>query len=357
MEQITSINDIVELLLKGVTDFSKYGHVSMQSDGDIVLFNYKSAAMFGNWNYFETVSRGLIINRVTGEIVARPLDKFFNWMERGRKASGHIVTVTEKVDGSMGVLYRQNGQYKIATRGSFDSEQAIWATEYLKANYLLDGLNDELTLIFEIIYPDNRVVVDYGDRSDLVLLAVRNRFTGEVLPFYGGYDKQGVYEIAYLYGFNTPQVYNFNDATSIIECCGVIDSNQEGFVVEFSDGSRWKLKGDRYLELHKLISRISYRSVVKSIINDSYDKFIDALPNEFMNEVLEWKKKADQDIATIREQLQKDFEVAPKGKRRDFALYAKDKKYPAMLFAMLDGKDIDVMIADEILSSEEHYNG
>ena len=31
----------------------------------------------------------------------------------------------EKKDGSMGTLYRHNGEYKVATRGSFYSDQAV----------------------------------------------------------------------------------------------------------------------------------------------------------------------------------------------------------------------------------------
>ena len=160
---ITSISDLQRLALSGVTDWKQYGHVNVRENGDLLLFNYTQMAIFGgDWNPFEMMSRGLIINRRTGEIVARPFDKFWNWLEGGRTASGHIVTVTEKLDGSLGILYRDNGEYKIATRGSFDGEQAVWATNFLKDYYNL-AVPDELTLLFEIVYPENRVVVDYGD--------------------------------------------------------------------------------------------------------------------------------------------------------------------------------------------------
>ena len=49
---------------------------------------------------------------VVGRIVARPFDKFFYWMANGMRASGHIVTVTEKADGSLGILYRHKEQYR-----------------------------------------------------------------------------------------------------------------------------------------------------------------------------------------------------------------------------------------------------
>ncbi|HRF99146.1 MAG TPA: hypothetical protein PLZ51_28235, partial [Aggregatilineales bacterium] len=74
-----------------------------------------------------------------------------------------------KMDGSLGILYRWQGAYYIATRGNFDSDQAIWATIFLRTHYDLHNLADEYTLLFEIIYPDNRIVVNYGQRQDLVL--------------------------------------------------------------------------------------------------------------------------------------------------------------------------------------------
>jgi hypothetical protein len=76
--EITSIQDIITLLQQGVTDFSPYGMVSTKTKGDLVLFNYTNECQYAmRWNYFEQVSRGLIINRVTGEIVARPWTEGF----------------------------------------------------------------------------------------------------------------------------------------------------------------------------------------------------------------------------------------------------------------------------------------
>ncbi|HLA45263.1 MAG TPA: RNA ligase, partial [Aggregatilineales bacterium] len=185
MDAITSIEHIQELTQRGFTAWNQYGDVKVVTRGDLLLFSYTTAAhIANNWNFFERVSRGLVINRQTGEVVARPFDKFFYWLANGEKARGHIVCITEKVDGSLGILFRHRSEYLITTSGSFFSPQARWATRFLQENYVLDGLPDELTLMFEIIYPENRIIVDYESREDLVLLAARNRFTGEYLPFF-----------------------------------------------------------------------------------------------------------------------------------------------------------------------------
>ena len=85
--------------------------------------------------------------------------------------------VYEKLDGSLGILYWLGDEPYIATRGSFESPQAQIATELLRA-YDLSGLDRRRTYLFEIIYPENRIVVNYDDRRELVLLAIIDTATG-----------------------------------------------------------------------------------------------------------------------------------------------------------------------------------
>jgi RNA ligase len=222
-------------------------HATYSYNDDLVVLSYSSEAGRKNrWNFLETVSRGLIINFVTGEVVARPFDKFFGYFEGGRKPKGHLVAVTEKIDGSMGTLYRSNGQYAVSTRNSFDGEQAMWATRFLNSNYDLTGLPQELTLIFEIVYPENRVIIDYGERQDLVLIGARNRFSGKHLCLY-----PSLLELATQHGFTTPRVYAFNSSTELLAATGTLPETQEGYVATYSDDSFFKFKGDRYLEIAK----------------------------------------------------------------------------------------------------------
>src|SRR5689334_6486551 len=123
---IESIADLQAVLLAGETDWKQYGEVNVSFHGDLILFNYSQMAQFQRrWNWFERNSRGLILNVKTGEVVARPFAKFFNYGEEMPADDNEIVSITEKMDGSLGILYREDGQFKIATRGSFISDQAI----------------------------------------------------------------------------------------------------------------------------------------------------------------------------------------------------------------------------------------
>jgi RNA ligase len=344
---IGSIKDICVLASSGETDWSQYGHVYTKEQGDLILFNYTPQAQYENrWNFFERVSRGLIINRKTGEVVARPFDKFFNWGERGRYGKGHIVTVTEKHDGSLGILLRHNGKYKIATRGSFDSEQAIWATTYLHEVWGAGPfIPDRLTLLFEIIYPENRVVVDYEGYAGLVLLAARDRFTGEYEPYY-----PTLYEYSKVSNFDLVSTWPFHSITDIIEATGKIDANQEGWVVEMSDGSRWKFKGDDYVHLHRLISGLSYKKAVEAVRRGKVDELIEIVPDEFLDEFKEWVEEIQRRVWNITSYIEAIFEIAPKESRKEFAIWVKTYHigFAPYLFKRYDNKDyIDLIYRRE----------
>jgi len=337
IENIETVQDIQNLLVSGFSDWKKYGEVNTDIDEDLTIFNYTQKCQFdGRWNFFERVSRGLILNNKTGEIVARPFDKFFNWLEKGEKAKGHIISITEKWDGSLGILYRMNSGYKISTRGKFHSPQAEWATTFLNENYDLSGLPESATLLFEIIYSENRIVIDYKGFSGLILLASRNRFTGEYYPFF-----PVVYELGQTYNFPIPKVYNFNNVVEIIEQTSKIDSSQEGWVVEFSSEQRFKFKGDKYLELHRLISGLSFKHTLEAYQSGTLDYIRSQVPDEFLDDFNNWCTQIENTLTDISDNVEKIFFDAPKETRKDFALWViqNAKRYSAYLFAKYDNRD------------------
>ena len=332
---IQTVNEIAQLLQSGFSDWEQFGHVYTKQLCDLFIFNYSAKAVFsGDWNFFECVSRGLIINRNTGEIVARPFDKFFNWGESDRITLSPIVTITEKMDGSLGILYRVDGVYRIATRGSFDGEQAQWATSFLD-KYDFTDLSNELTLLFEIIYPENRIVVDYGGYSGLILLAARNRFTGEYLPF------DEVIKLGKQYSLTLPPMFSFSDINAIIDSMDDLE-NAEGYVVEFADGQRFKFKSKRYFELHRMLSNLSFKSVLREIQNGTIDAFLETVPDEFLGDVNKWIDIIISTVESVLIDVKSAFNLAPTRTRKEFAQWVavNHKDLAKYLFAKFDGKPI-----------------
>jgi RNA ligase len=107
VDEIENMEDLQHLVVEGVSDWERFGAVRTEGWNELILFDYKSSVQWDNrWNWFERVSRGLILDTRTGEVVARPFDKFFNWGENGVIPDSLPVEAVDKLDGSLGILYR-----------------------------------------------------------------------------------------------------------------------------------------------------------------------------------------------------------------------------------------------------------
>jgi RNA ligase len=129
------------------------------------------------WNPTTRTCRGLIINSETYEVVARPFAKFFNYGEDKADKIGldEMVTVSDKMDGSLGIMYWQPRakQWAIATRGSFMSDQAVWATDWVQKYADPEYFSRDYTYLYEILASWNRIVLEYTWEG-LVLLAIQD---------------------------------------------------------------------------------------------------------------------------------------------------------------------------------------
>jgi len=339
-----STETITGLVREGFDDWSSLGHVAVREsrDGRLLLFNYTREAQYeGKWNWFERICRGLIVNRETGEIVARPFDKFFNWGEMDKPAEGAFIdSISEKLDGSLGIGYQVDGEWKVATRGSFESNQALWSTDFLSKNHDMSQWPKNLTPLWEIIYPDNRVVVNYGHKEAIVLIGMRNRFSGFDLPD----DSIRLY--ASFHGFPRPAIFEFKLIDTLLQSREELDIGHEGWVIRYSDGQRFKVKGEAYLRAHRFLAGASYKAVWKAVRDGVFDDMVDGVPHEFLGEVRGWRRLIGEHIESTKERLEKLIRFAPEGCRKDFAVWATED-HPddaPYLFAMLDGGDVDALI-------------
>ncbi len=154
----------------------------------LTIYNYTERAVYEReWNAATRSCRGLVVDD-DGTVCARPWRKFFNRAEPGAPELGpdEPVVATDKVDGSLGVLYPADGGWAVATRGSFVSDQArhataLWEREYAPRFTPPTGV----TVLVEIVHPANRIVLDYGDRDELVLLGGVEIATGRTVDVAG----------------------------------------------------------------------------------------------------------------------------------------------------------------------------
>lgn len=303
---------------------------SRHPDADLWIYNYTEKAQYENhWTPETLVCRGLILDE-DGHVVARPFSKFFNY---GTPQVGDLpaepFTVTEKIDGSLGILYRLDGDPCIATRGSFVSEQAQEGTKMIREREI--DCDAGTTPLFEIVYPSNRIVVNYGDRRELVLLAAIDNETGRdaPLPVYDG-----------------PKVEH-HGPVPVERLAEREQPNSEGFVVSFQSGLRVKVKFAEYVRLHKIITGVTARMIWQSLKDDDdIDSMLDGIPDEIHRWIMETRAKLTADFEWIEAGCKRVFDARPDTQdRKTIAQYfIASGENPAVLFRMLDGKSYDELI-------------
>ncbi|MEU4703376.1 RNA ligase [Nonomuraea dietziae] len=314
------------------------GYVRLQHHPHLPLtiINYAEKTQYEKaWTQVTLACRGLIIDG-HGWVIARPFPKFFNYAELSQPLPLDAnVKVYDKLDGSLGILYpTSEGRYAIATRGSFTSEQARHATQVWNDRYA-DKMTPEAdhTYLFEIIYPGNRIVCDYGALDDLVLLGAIDNTTGtyvgpEALHWPG--PKTAVF------GYRT-----LGEALFAPPRPGA-----EGFVVHLPDHDLVvKLKQAEYVALHKAVTGMNAR-VLWELLGQGkgFADICEPLPDELHAWVITTGNGLLDQLAaalrTVSDTHEKVVEALPGGwTRRDYALAVAESPLRPWLFNVLDGKD------------------
>ena len=210
-----------------------------------------------------------------------------------------IVQATIKYDGSLGIAFLWNGEVMVTTRRRMDSQQAIWAKQWIGDHCNLSEFQAGYTYLFEIIYQNNTMVVNYPFEG-LVLLTIT--------------DGSG-YELAYEELLRCARTINFFMVTpriigpysEVMWYCGGIEvdqkvitpnfspfstgalpvneKRQEGWVVKFKSGNRLKIIHEWWKNASKL-GQLVHPQVVWLLVkhNKVKDVFGDA-PIQFKTEV------------------------------------------------------------------------
>jgi len=243
----------------------------------LTIWNYTEKVQYeGLWDDVTLACRGLVTDD-KGNIVARPFRKFFN-IEEGKHTPTSKFEVYEKMDGSLGIVFMYGGEWILATRGSFTSDQAIKGRELLN-KYDLNLLSPGYTYLFEIIYSENRIVCNY-DYEDVIMLGCIETTDGNDVDIHCGY---------YKYNFNVVKRYNGISDYSTLK--GMVEDNHEGFVVRFSNGDRMKVKGEEYIRLHKVMTNLSTTAVWEVLANGgSMDTLLKDVPDEFYDKIKEYEE-------------------------------------------------------------------
>ena len=348
-----------------LNDYYERGLIAKQTHPTLPLtiWNYTEKVQYENlWNEVTLKCRGLITDNNTGKAIVEPFKKFFNYEElaadriSGSKipSKGDYVYVQEKMDGSLGILFWYGDQWIMATRGSFTSDQAIKGLEIVKNNYFLDVFLREYVYLVEIIYPENRIVVDYRKEKVTFLSVVLNRkhegwnptddselhwTTANSIFKCIGLKKKDIVK--------TEQHFNFSDEL-YQSLKSKNEKNKEGYVLRYQPGNfRMKIKFEDYVRLHKIMTNLSTLAVWEVLSNgQNMDSILKDVPDEFYQKIREYEDKLHCEFRRLKSEYEDHFEsIRRLGTRKLFAQFLNvGFMYPKILFAMYDGKSVDEMI-------------
>ncbi len=350
------------------------------------IYNYSRTCQYGRlWDGITLNCRGLVLDN-EGNVIAKPFPKFFNYEEHtAEEIPNELFDVYEKMDGSLGICFyyereltyveryklwfngnyetgmeyceeivpnfddpyfhptpTTKGEWHIATRGSFVSEQAVKGKELL-GKYNFHKLHTGYTYLFEIIYKENRIVCDY-DFEDVVLLGVINTKTGIEVNLHSDTEDVRIQNIVKNIGLNVVTRYNtFGEGFD--ELKREISNSKEGYVIRFRNGMRMKIKGDEYVRLHRILTNFSTTDIWELLrTGGNLDEFLDRVPDEFDNWVRLTMLELQSQFESIKFRSVTDFEyykIQSNGDKKEFALLIKNNDYRSILFAMWDGKSYD----------------
>lgn len=307
----------------------------------VVCYQFQDSGTFDSPQAAEC--RGIVFDR-NGKIAARPLHKFFNLGEQAgpQQDPATAVRVMDKLDGSMIHTVWLDGEMFLKSKKSFNNKQVAMANEWLLrpenrgALDLCRGLAyQDVTLIFELTSPANRIVVGY-DATELRLLHARRNESGSYFP------RAAIENMARTYGLRLAG--SGLDATDALASLPTMEG-AEGFVLQFENGDMVKAKCPWYLQLHRTVSFTRERDIAEAAVEERLDDIkaalaemghniaaVEAIESRVMQCMLETKAYIEGVIAVA--------EAAGTG-RKDFAIANKGAPAFGMLMAAFNGATPD----------------
>lgn len=345
--------------LKKIRQLEKEGWIRSQKHKDhpLTIYNYTHKCQSErHWNWCTKMCRGLVLEDVTGRVISRPFGKFFNWNEESSEIGSGKCRVYDKLDGSLFIVGNYDGELIFSTRGSFESDQCKKGTEiYMKSfgDSCMESKGN--THLFEVIYPENRIVVDYGNSEKLIFLGAICNEDGHTICGQWAEEISKSYEDIGIHSaeFSEHDDIGKNFFSTTLE--NPID-NTKGFVIHWlQDDMRVKLKFDEYVRLHRILTGVTKKRIWEMRRNgDDIGELLENVPDEFFKEVKETVREFQSKYIFIEEAGKTAYEFARGLSRRHAAKITMERcrGYPepfgsaikSVVFKLLDNREYSDVI-------------
>ena len=230
---------------------------------DVVSLNFtRDAFQDGVWNDETIKARGLFINKVTGEIVARSYNKFFQYDETQETkdyVDNHLVYplyISKKFNGFLGILSVYNNEFFIATKSTNDGEYCDYFKNILnntifndeqETKELFNTLKENnCSAVFEVMDMENDQHIVYENNPLALLDFIPNSLD------LNGIDKDVELSETLKNSINLKSIViaknkKINSKEELDKFLQDMEENElEGAVITDSNGFMWKFKTNFY---------------------------------------------------------------------------------------------------------------
>jgi hypothetical protein len=316
---------------KTVEDLEREFMVNDSGDERLAYLSYGIAAPFSE--QIPRDCRSLVLERGSWNVVAYTFPKFFNEQEgHSEKLDYSKAKFYEKLDGSLITAFFYDNKWYFSTRKKLLADGGMNETTMtfsdlidmaIKGGYnetreqFCKRLHPDFTYAFELVAPENRILVRYADR-DLRLLACRDITVMAELDIYKSK--------AHLGGFNLCPIMEGMTREGLDALFATKKSIElEGAVAVDSEFRRVKIKSPAYIADFKCAfagRTLSTRKAAKLVLEGVSDDIRSIMSDENLN-ILDSAREAIQKISSM---LSSEWERVKgfEGSQKDFYLAVKD---------------------------------
>lgn len=279
--------------------------------------------------------RGIILDEADDfKVISYPYDRFFNQEEpRAAKLDASSTKVSEKLDGSLAILFFYKDEWHVQSRKKPDGggfvkranrtfRDLFWEV-FKEKNYILPAETDRC-FIFELCTTFQDFIVVHKENS-LVLHGVRNLTTMK---------EEGIEQYA-RYNFQLVKTFAFKDLKAMADSlCALSPIEQEGYVLVDKNFMRCKVKSNQYVALHLLGDEFTGKRLLTVLLNYEGDEFLTYFP-EYKDKFFKIKGAYENAMKETAELWGKVKEIQ---NQKEFALNVASSPFKSILFSLKSGK-------------------
>lgn len=329
-------HDCKNMTNEQMIDLFNTKNIELSFEPDLILFKYGIEADFAD--AVVKNCRGIILYRDDFSIACYPFDKFGNYNESyADDIDWTTARVQEKLDGSLIKVWfnKLTNKWVVSTNGCIYAEKAPQPNteNYLnlfnqsKSKVDFEKLNQDLTYMFELVSPDNKLVLDYA-YTDLWHIGTRNNITCEEVNIDIGIQKPVEYDVSTL-----------EDTITFVNKICTPQERHEGCVVVDKNWRRVKVKNAFYIQMHYMKTKVegNIKTVLEFMDSGDVDEFIAYAPeiahifNYYKWQFEEFKWELGIFLNTC-ERLRTLYSDS----KKNYALEIKENKFSAIGFKFYD---------------------